>query len=93
VQGKEARKQLDAAQKALEKMSPCTARATRLYEAQAEAVQERDASFDTVVKRLQQLSPDEPIMQEINSAERIQRLVSANKCPGNTCRASLLCQL
>jgi hypothetical protein len=82
VQVKEARKQLCAAQKALEKNVALHDQATRLEEARAEAVQERDASFDTVAKRLQQLSPDEPIMREINNAERIQQLVIANKCPG-----------
>jgi hypothetical protein len=45
-------------------------------------VQKRDASFDTLAKRLQQLSLDDRIMRELNSADRIQRLVNANKCPG-----------
>jgi hypothetical protein len=81
VQAKEARKQPEAAQKVLEKNVALHDQVTRLEETRAEAVQEHNSSFVTVAKRLRQLSPDEPIMREI-SAERIQWLVSAKKCPG-----------
>jgi hypothetical protein len=37
--------------------------------------------------RLLQLSLDDPIIRELNSAERIQRLVNANKCPGKHLRS------
>jgi enamine deaminase RidA (YjgF/YER057c/UK114 family) len=87
VQAKEARKQVDAAKKATEKNVSMHDQVTRLEEARTEAVQERDASFDTLAKRLLQLSLDDPIIRELNSAERIQRLVNANKCPGKHLRS------